>query len=184
MVFTNESWTSLVVFFGLPWMALLLVSRQIVSFPDEWYDSLRKPRWAPPRNWIRPLVSAACLFLGLAGFLIQHVGTGTALHVALVSFLFHLVLASAWLLFLFEKQRDDMWEAQVICICALMSATSMLVSGAIATPWALFGLLPYCVEFAVAASSFFVVFRTHPNNNKTESSPSPSMLVMDEESSK
>lgn len=177
MAFDGTAWTVMIVQFSLPWVALLLATRQAPS-PSDWYDALRKPRWgAPGRAWLRTIAAFACSALGLGAFLVVHVDGGAgvaALQVAMIFYLLHLGFASLWIVCFFEHR--NLWDSLLASVTAACAATGALVGGALCTAWSLFGWLPYVLGFWVLTASTLVTYR--------DNAPKPSPSGTDSENSK
>jgi len=143
------------VFFGLVFAA---ACSGAVFKPGDWYDSLEKPSWNPPK-WAFPVVwSILYIFIAVAGvFVWRAEGFG----VAMMFWGAQLVLNALWSALFFGVKRMD-WAFYEV------SALWLSIIGFIVTAWpvsqaAALLFIPYLAWVTTAATLNRTVWRMNPD---------------------
>jgi len=90
------SWTSLIGWIVLPQIGGILGGLATVTQIKSWYEKLIKPSWRPPNAVFGPAWTLLYLFMGIASYLVDRDGEGTARGVALAFYLLQLLLNWTW----------------------------------------------------------------------------------------
>ncbi|MCZ8178830.1 MAG: tryptophan-rich sensory protein [Rhizobium sp.] len=138
-------------------IVLAAASSGAIFKPGEWYESLRKPSWTPPK-WAFPVVwTVLYVMIGYAGWLVWTV-SGWSVAMALWSL--QMVANALWSYFFFGLRRMDLALVDV-SVLWLSIALFILVTASVA-PLASILFVPYLAWVTAAAMLNHSVRRLNP----------------------
>ncbi|MGL4198970.1 MAG: TspO/MBR family protein [Allorhizobium sp.] len=138
-------------------IVMLAASSGAVFKPGEWYETLRKPDWTPPK-WAFPVVwSILYVCIGYAGWLIWTIA-GWSLPIALWGL--QMVANALWSYFFFGIRRMDLALVDV-AVLWLSVALFILAAWPVSTLASLL-FVPYLVWVSAAATLNYSVRRLNP----------------------
>ncbi len=138
-------------------IVVLAASSGAVFKPGEWYETLRKPDWTPPK-WAFPVVwSILYVCIGYAGWLIWTIA-GWSLPIALWGL--QMVANALWSYFFFGIRRMDLALVDV-AVLWLSVALFILAAWPVSTLASLL-FVPYLVWVSAAATLNYSVRRLNP----------------------
>jgi tryptophan-rich sensory protein len=94
-----------------------------------WYQSLRKPDWAPPAWVFGPVWTALYLCMGIAAWLVWRRKGFAGARLALSLFLLQLVFNAAWTWIFFGLRRPGLAFAEIVVLWGLILATAVAFTG-------------------------------------------------------
>ncbi|MBL8584630.1 MAG: tryptophan-rich sensory protein [Rhizobiaceae bacterium] len=137
---------------------LLLVasaaSSGVLFRPDEWYRSLRKPRWTPP-DWVfGPVWSVLYVMIAIAGWLVWKQQPASP---AMALWCLQLVVNAGWSGVFFGMRRMDL----AFCVLALLwlSLAGFTVAAVGISPAASALFIPYLIWVTIAGALNWTVWR-------------------------
>jgi tryptophan-rich sensory protein len=138
-------------------IVVLAASSGAVFKPGEWYETLRKPDWTPPK-WAFPVVwSILYVCIGYAGWLIWTIA-GWSLPIALWGL--QMVANALWSYFFFGIRRMDLALVDV-AVLWLSVALFILAAWPVSTLASLL-FVPYLAWVSAAATLNYSVRRLNP----------------------
>lgn len=142
---------SLAVFLVL---VVAAASSGVLFRPDEWYESLRKPRWTPP-NWVfGPVWSVLYIMIGIAGWLVWRQQVTS---LAMVLWGLQLIVNAGWSGVFFGMRRMDL-AFYVLALLWLSVLGFAIAAAPISTAAALL-FIPYLVWVSIAGALNWTVWR-------------------------
>jgi len=123
LMFSRESWVSL-----LPFLIFCLAAGGIGSLltrgsVDTWYAQLKRPEWHPPLWVFGPLWTVLYGMMAISGWLVWRVGTGAT--GALVLFAVQLLLNAAWSLIFFRMHAIGLAFGEILLLWMMIVATAV-----------------------------------------------------------
>lgn len=138
-------------------IVLATASSGAIFKPGEWYESLRKPGWTPPK-WAFPVVwTILYVFIGYAGWLVWTIA-GWSLPMALWGP--QIVANALWSYFFFGMRRMDVALVDVAILW--LSIAVFIVAAWPVAPLASLLFLPYLAWVTAAAALNYSVRRLNP----------------------
>jgi translocator protein len=138
-------------------IVLATASSGAIFKPGEWYESLRKPGWTPPK-WAFPVVwTILYVFIGYAGWLVWTIA-GWSLPMALWGL--QIVANALWSYFFFGMRRMDVALVDVAILW--LSIAVFIVAAWPVAPLASLLFLPYLAWVTAAAALNYSVRRLNP----------------------
>lgn len=138
-------------------IVLATASSGAIFKPGEWYESLRKPGWTPPK-WAFPVVwTILYVFIGYAGWLVWTIA-GWSLPMALWGL--QIVANALWSYFFFGMRRMDVALVDVAILW--LSIAVFIVAAWPVAPLASLLFLPYLAWVTAAAALNYSVQRLNP----------------------
>jgi len=138
-------------------IVLATASSGAIFKPGEWYESLRKPGWTPPK-WAFPVVwTILYVFIGYAGWLVWTIA-GWSLPMALWGL--QIVANALWSYFFFGMRRMDVALMDVAILW--LSIAVFIVAAWPVAPLASLLFLPYLAWVTAAATLNYSVRRLNP----------------------
>lgn len=138
-------------------IVLATASSGAIFKPGEWYESLRKPGWTPPK-WAFPVVwTILYVFIGYAGWLVWTIA-GWSLPMALWGL--QIVANALWSYFFFGMRRMDVALVDVAILW--LSIAVFIVAAWPVAPLASLLFLPYLAWVTAAATLNYSVRRLNP----------------------
>lgn len=126
--------------------------------PGEWYETLRKPSWTPPK-WAFPVVwTILYVMIGYAGWLVWTTG-GWSLPMALWAL--QMVTNALWSYFFFGIRRMDIALVDVAVLW--LSVALFIVTAWSLVPLASLLFVPYLAWVTAAAALNYSVRRLNPD---------------------
>lgn len=126
--------------------------------PGEWYETLRKPSWTPPK-WAFPVVwTILYVMIGCAGWLVWTNG-GWSLPMALWAL--QMVTNALWSYFFFGMRRMDIALVDVAVLW--LSVAFFIVTAWSLVPLASLLFVPYLAWVTAAAALNYSVRRLNPD---------------------
>lgn len=126
--------------------------------PGEWYETLRKPSWTPPK-WAFPVVwTILYVMIGCAGWLVWTNG-GWSLPMALWAL--QMVTNALWSYFFFGMRRMDIALVDVAVLW--LSVALFIVTAWSLVPLASLLFVPYLAWVTAAAALNYSVRRLNPD---------------------
>lgn len=126
--------------------------------PGEWYETLRKPSWTPPK-WAFPVVwTILYVMIGCAGWLVWTNG-GWSLPMALWAL--QMVTNALWSYFFFGMRRMDIALVDVSVLW--LSVAFFIVTAWSLVPLASLLFVPYLAWVTAAAALNYSVRRLNPD---------------------
>lgn len=142
---------SLAVFLVL---VVAAASSGVLFRPDEWYESLRKPRWTPP-NWVfGPVWSVLYIMIGIAGWLVWRQQPAS---LAMALWGLQLIVNAGWSGVFFGMRRMDL-AFYVLALLWLSVLGFAIAAAPISTAAALL-FIPYLVWVSIAGALNWTVWR-------------------------
>ncbi len=148
--------TSTIALLGFIGVCFLAAASGGVFRPGEWYETLAKPRWRPPRWVFAPAWSVLYLTIAIAGWLVWR-RAGFAARGPLTVYLVSLALNAAWSFCFFGLRRPGLAFADVSALWLSIVAT-IAVFYPIESR-AAFLLVPYLLWVTFAATLNFTIWR-------------------------
>lgn len=94
--------------------------------PDEWYQDLIRPSYAPP-NWVfAPVWTVLYTMIGISGWLVWKSTRQGDKHSALSAFVVQLILNAAWSGLFFGWHRPDLALMEIVLLWAAIVTTILL----------------------------------------------------------
>lgn len=138
-------------------IVLATASSGAIFKPGEWYESLCKPGWTPPK-WAFPVVwTILYVFIGYAGWLVWTIA-GWSLPMALWGL--QIVANALWSYFFFGMRRIDVALVDVAILW--LSIAVFIVAAWPVAPLASLLFLPYLAWVTAAATLNYSVRRLNP----------------------
>lgn len=138
-------------------IVLATASSGAIFKPGEWYESLRKPGWTPPK-WAFPVVwTILYVLIGYAGWLVWTIA-GWSLPMALWGL--QIVANALWSYFFFGMRRMDVALVDVAILW--LSIAVFIVAAWPVAPLASLLFLPYLAWVTAAAALNYSVRRLNP----------------------
>lgn len=142
---------SLAVFLVL---VVAAASSGVLFRPDEWYESLRKPRWTPP-NWVfGPVWSVLYIMIAIAGWLVWRQQPAS---LAMALWGLQLIVNAGWSGVFFGMRRMDL-AFYVLALLWLSVLGFAIAAAPISTAAALL-FIPYLVWVSIAGALNWTVWR-------------------------
>jgi translocator protein len=144
------------------WLAVSFAAAAIggaVTAP-EFYESLRKPDWAPPSELFGPVWTVLYALIGIAAWLVWRQGGFSAARGALTLFLIQHALNALWSWLFFGVQDAGLAFAEIVVLWLLIVATT--VAFARHNRIAALLLVPYLLWVTYAAALNFALWRMNP----------------------
>lgn len=156
----TRTWIGLIVFVG----ACLAVGRIGSIFTSlsraTWYETLRRPDWAPPDWLFGPVWTALYIAMGVAAWLVwRRLGLPGAI-VPLTLFAIQLLLNLAWTGIFFGLRAPGAAFVEIIALWAAILATMAAFWRVSRTAGLL--LLPYLLWVTYAAALNYQIWRLNP----------------------
>ena len=148
----------------IAWLAVCFVAAAIGGIASiqaaSFYAQLVRPEWAPPAAWFGPVWTTLYTLMGIAAWLVWHVGGFAAARAALSVFLVQLVLNALWSWLFFRWKLGALAFAEVVVLWLLIAATLAAFWRVRKAAGAL--LLPYLLWVGFATALTFSVWRLNP----------------------
>ncbi|RKE79482.1 TspO/MBR family protein [Rhizobium sp. AG855] len=139
-------------------IVLAAASSGAIFKPGEWYETLRKPGWTPPK-WAFPVVwSILYVMIGYAGWLVWTTA-GWSLPMGLWTL--QIVVNALWSFFFFGLRRMDLALVDVAILW--LSVALFIVAAWSVVPLAALLFVPYLAWVTAAASLNHSVRRLNPD---------------------
>ncbi|PYB71925.1 TspO/MBR family protein [Rhizobium wuzhouense] len=139
-------------------IVLAAASSGAIFKPGEWYETLRKPGWTPPK-WAFPVVwSILYVMIGYAGWLVWTTA-GWSLPMGLWAL--QIVVNALWSFFFFGLRRMDLALVDVAILW--LSVALFIVAAWSVVPLAALLFVPYLAWVTAAASLNHSVRRLNPD---------------------
>ena len=142
------------------------------SSSSEWYDTLQKPPWNPPRWVFGPAWTILYLLMGVASYLVWQQGVAVSMSsnyhlLALSVYALQLLVNFSWTPVFFGAQRPDIALIIIIVLWFMIIVTMILFYRA--TPIAMYLLIPYIVWVTYATSlNAYIVYKNDKHIKKLE----------------
>jgi tryptophan-rich sensory protein len=147
------------------WLALVIAVAAIGAFASadagNFYDSLRRPSWAPPAWLFAPVWSLLYLSMAIAAWLVWRVDGFRGARLALWLFIVQLAVNALWTWLFFVWRQGALAFAEIVLLWLLIVAT-------IAAFWRIRPLaggllLPYLAWVSFACLLTFACWRLNPD---------------------
>jgi benzodiazapine receptor len=138
-------------------IVLAAASSGAIFKPGEWYESLRKPGWTPPK-WAFPVVwTILYVLIGYAGWLLW---TAAGWSLPMMLWALQMVTNALWSYFFFGMRRMDMALVDVAVLW--LSIAFFIVTAWSVAPLASLLFVPYLAWVTAAAALNHSVRRLNP----------------------
>jgi tryptophan-rich sensory protein len=138
-------------------IVLAAASSGAIFKPGEWYESLRKPGWTPPK-WAFPVVwTILYVMIGYAGWLVW---TAAGWSLPMMLWALQMVTNALWSYFFFGMRRMDIALVDVAVLW--LSIASFIVTAWSVAPLASLLFVPYLAWVTAAAALNHSVRRLNP----------------------
>jgi tryptophan-rich sensory protein len=138
-------------------IVLAAASSGAIFKPGEWYESLRKPGWTPPK-WAFPVVwTILYVLIGYAGWLVW---TAAGWSLPMMLWALQMVTNALWSYFFFGMRRMDIALVDVAVLW--LSIASFIVTAWSVAPLASLLFVPYLAWVTAAAALNHSVRRLNP----------------------
>jgi tryptophan-rich sensory protein len=116
----TRQWIGLMLWIAMPFAASITGAQ---ATDPAWYESLRKPAWAPPAWVFGPVWTALYLCMGIAAWLVWRRNGFAGARLALSLFLVQLAFNAAWTWIFFGLRRPGLAFAEIVLLWGLILAT-------------------------------------------------------------
>ena len=138
-------------------IVLAVASSGAIFKPGEWYESLRKPGWTPPK-WAFPVVwTILYVLIGYAGWLVW---TAAGWSLPMMLWALQMVTNALWSYFFFGMRRMDIALVDVAVLW--LSIAFFIVTAWSVAPLASLLFVPYLAWVTAAAALNHSVRRLNP----------------------
>lgn len=125
---------------------------------DEWYNSLQKPEWTPPKYLFGPVWTVLYVMMGIAFWRVYTAGLRTD---ALALFTVQLVLNAAWSILFFNAQSLTWALVDVTALLSTLVATTLTFYKIDHAAGYL--MMPYLVWVAYATALTAAIYTKNPD---------------------
>ncbi len=125
--------------------------------PGEWYESLQKPRWTPPR-WVFPVVWTT-LYL-LIAYAAMRVSGGQDAGQAMAFWAVQIALNTLWTPVFFGLHRVRSALGVMVCLWLAVAATTVSFFASDVVAGLIF--VPYLIWVSIAGALNFSIMRLNP----------------------
>ncbi len=151
------NWSFLMLFVGVCIGVEIIASALTFPSVKDWYPTLEKPSWNPPKWLFGPVWTYLYLSMGLAAWLVWRERRNAAIKVPMILFGVQLVLNCAWTAIFFGMQNIELgfYEIVLLWVAILITTVSFWkiewIAGAL--------FIPYLIWVGYAAALNFSIWR-------------------------
>lgn len=156
----RKQFLGLVGWFGITFIAAGVGSVASIN-AETFYMQLARPEWAPPPFIFGPVWTVLYALMGVAAWLVWHIGGFHAARTALTLFLMQLAINALWSWLFFGWQLGALAFAGILFLWALILAT--LITFWHIRPLAGALLTPYLLWVSFAAVLNYTVWQLNPH---------------------
>jgi len=152
----NRKWLGLVSFLVICYLAAAIASLAMYPALQNWYESLQKPAFTPPRNVFGPVWSALYGMMAVAAWLVWRRHTLTGARTPLFLFGIQLVLNVLWSYLFFGARAPGLALVEIVLLWIAIGATTLSFRAYSGLAAAL--MLPYWAWVTYAAVLNFSIY--------------------------
>jgi benzodiazapine receptor len=127
---------------------------------SQWYASLVKPPWLPPRTWFAPLWTALYLLMGISAWLVWRERYHRLRSTAITAYVIQLLLNAAWAPLFFGLKNIGLGLFEIVAMWAAVGWT--MREFARVKPLAALTLAPYILWVSFAAAMNLAIWKLNP----------------------
>lgn len=134
------------------WLALCFAAARINAIfpPGEWFDSLTKPSWMPPRELIGPIWIVLYVLMAISAWLVWRKKNVRGAYIAIAIFSIQLLFNAAWSWLFFGMRLKGVAFVEISILWVLILVTIRAFWNYSRAASVL--LIPYLIWVAVAAA--------------------------------
>jgi tryptophan-rich sensory protein len=119
---------SALVLIGFLALSFIVALSGIRFQPGEWYEGLSKPSWTPPNSAFGPAWTMLYIIMATSAWMVWKAAGIAGAKVALVVYLFQLLLNASWSLVFFGLHRMGLGFVNIVLLWFAIAATAGLFS--------------------------------------------------------